>query len=187
MTRLRTSNSSISQVTLLTGLPGVGKSTIIKRLIQLMPDKFSGFYTEELRKEGERNGFKVTTPDGQEAILATKDTDVDFDNCIIFGNYKVNISALHQVVIPALLKAMSSTKIVVVDEIGPMEILSDEFCRVITRIIDNPTLTVIGSIVLRPYYFADSVKKHPRVNMRIVTKDNRNEIFDSLRISVESY
>ena len=57
---------------LITGRPGVGKTTLIKRLIPALPPA-GGFYTEEIRSCGERVGFKIVTLAGEEGILAQKD------------------------------------------------------------------------------------------------------------------
>lgn len=55
---------------LLAGRPGVGKTTLIKRLVDSVPLSKDGFYTEEIRKGKERTGFSLTTLDGNRSILA---------------------------------------------------------------------------------------------------------------------
>jgi len=54
---------------LLTGRPGVGKTTLIKKLIDLVPLSKGGFYTEEIRKGKERIGFSLTTLDGNKSKI----------------------------------------------------------------------------------------------------------------------
>lgn len=66
----------MSQFTLITGMPGVGKTTIIKKLLNELKTKYKdtqckGFYTEEkINPSNTRIGFNVTTTDGEEGILA---------------------------------------------------------------------------------------------------------------------
>ena len=61
----------MSQFILITGMPGVGKTTIIKKLLNELKTKCKGFYTEEKRNPNNtRIGFNVTTTDGEEGILA---------------------------------------------------------------------------------------------------------------------
>ena len=55
---------------LLTGRPRVGKTTIIKDVVRKLPGRAGGFYTEEMRERGRRQGFKIVTLDGREGILA---------------------------------------------------------------------------------------------------------------------
>lgn len=65
--------SSLKHITL-TGLPGVGKTTLIKKLYQQLNEnniETNGFYTEEIRNEtGNRIGFDITTVDGRRGVLA---------------------------------------------------------------------------------------------------------------------
>lgn len=43
----------------LTGSPGVGKTTIIKRVVDEFPDEVFGFYSQECRENGQRVGFDI--------------------------------------------------------------------------------------------------------------------------------
>ena len=54
---------------LLQGLPGIGKTTIIEKLAELLKN-IAGFYTKEIRQNGERVGFLVKDFEGREGILA---------------------------------------------------------------------------------------------------------------------
>ena len=71
---------------LITGLPGVGKTTIIKKLSEELR-KFHpvGFYTEEIREKGIRKGFKLIGLDGGEGILS----HVDVKSTYTVGKYNV--------------------------------------------------------------------------------------------------
>jgi nucleoside-triphosphatase len=57
-------------VLLLTGKPGTGKTALIKEALAGTTLRVNGFYTEEIRTGGTRQGFKIVTLDGQEATLA---------------------------------------------------------------------------------------------------------------------
>ncbi len=60
----------MTDVYLLTGSPGAGKTFLIKEAIAGFELEAGGFYTEEIRDHGLRQGFKITTLDGQSAILS---------------------------------------------------------------------------------------------------------------------
>ena len=61
---------------LITGSPGVGKTTLIKSLCEDLT-QCSGFYTEEIREGGKRIGFDIVTLDGSSrAPLARVNTSV---------------------------------------------------------------------------------------------------------------
>jgi hypothetical protein len=62
-------------VLLLTGVPGIGKTTVIRRVAaRLQKRRIGGFYTEEIREDSDRRGFRLVGFDGSEGVIA----DVDF-------------------------------------------------------------------------------------------------------------
>ena len=60
----------VTEKVLLTGRPGCGKTTLIKRVVNNLPRRAGGFYTEEIRDGGMRAGFKIVTLDGEEIVFA---------------------------------------------------------------------------------------------------------------------
>jgi nucleoside-triphosphatase len=76
---------------LLTGSPGCGKTTVIRKLAaQLASERPGGFYTEEIRAGGVRRGFRLVTFGGAEAVLA----HVDLPKTHRVGKYGVDVAAL---------------------------------------------------------------------------------------------
>jgi nucleoside-triphosphatase len=162
-------------VILLTGRPGTGKTTAIRQIVTALGDRAGGFCTQELRAGRRRTGFELCTLTGEKACLATKDPGLTFARQRPFGRYRVNLGAIDAVGGPALLAALDAGQIIVVDEIGPMEILSPRFREAILRILESQ-VAVVGTIVLRSQHFADQVKAHPRVTVRTITMANRDDL-----------
>ncbi len=75
---------------LITGKPGIGKTTLVKRLVGILERPKCGFITEEIRKEGKRRGFCITTFSGKQGILACDDLESKFR----VGKYGVDIGVL---------------------------------------------------------------------------------------------
>ncbi len=161
---------------LITGQSGSGKTTAIRKIISLLGGKCAGFYTQEIRSQGVRVGFEIVTTDGETKALAQNLPVRDSQNVVSFGKYWVNLDALDNIAVPSLIKAMNERKIIVVDEIGPMEIFSEAFCNTLIKILNNNDLSIVGTIVQRPYVFADTVKTHRRVEIITITPDNRDNI-----------
>jgi nucleoside-triphosphatase len=75
---------------LLTGHPGCGKTTLLRKIIERLPFPVHGFYTQEIRPSGVREGFEIVTLDGQHGILA----HVSFPGPVKVGKYGVDLSVL---------------------------------------------------------------------------------------------
>jgi nucleoside-triphosphatase len=156
---------------LLTGKPGTGKTALIKEVLARTKAKRGGFYTEEIRTGGIRQGFKIVTLDGQEAILA----HVGISSPYQVSKYKVDTDTLDRVGVSVLRRALKESDLIVIDEIGKMELLSPQFGEAVTQAI-NSGKKVLGTIMLNPHPFADEIKRHPKVEVLLVTRDNRTEV-----------
>ncbi len=158
---------------LLTGHPRSGKTTIIQKVVAVLGDRAGGFYTEEIFGPGGRQGFKLITLDGEEHVLAHK----DFRDPKIprVGRYGVDMSVLDGVGVVALRKAMQAGKIVVVDEIGKMELFSRAF-RETAMLAILGTSPVLGTIIFKPYPEADIFKTLAPVTIWEVQRVNRDNL-----------
>jgi len=172
----------MKKVLLLTGKPGTGKTVLIKEAIARTEVKAGGFYTEEIRGGGVRQGFKIITLDGQDAILA----HVNISSPYQVSKYKVDAESLNRVGVSALRRALRDSDLVVIDEIGKMELVSPQFKEAVLQAIGSGK-KVIGTIMLGPNPFADEIKRRPEVKLLSVTRANHDgtlsEILDWLELA----
>lgn len=171
----------MKQVYLLTGRPGTGKTSLIKQVVVGMTGKAGGFYTEEIRSGGERQGFRLVTLDGQEAILA----HVNIKSPYRVSKYGVDINSLDRVGVAALNQAAKEYQLVVVDEIGKMELFSANFREDVLKII-NSGKKVLGTIMSSANPWADTIKRQPQVNLIEVTRTNHQQILEELSLWLRS-
>ena len=165
----------MKQVYLLTGRPGTGKTSLIKQAVAGMEGRAGGFYTEEIRSQGVRQGFRLVTLDGRNATLA----HIDIPSQYRVSKYGVDIDGLDRVGVSALHKAAQQCDLVVIDEIGKMELFSANFREAVLRII-NSGKKVLGTIMLNPHPWADAIKLKPQVNLITVTRANHHQILNEL-------
>ena len=160
---------------LLTGHPGVGKTTIIKKAIEKLKLPAGGFYTEEIRENDLRVGFAVATLSGLKGVLAHR----NFKSRYKVGNYGVGVYTLNRIGVKEIQACLLEKKIIVIDEIGKMELLSTQFQEAVEKALnaDNP---VLGTITLACHPFAQKVKARDDIKIFEVTKENREEVFKAL-------
>ncbi len=156
---------------LLTGLPGVGKTTVLRRVAEaLAPAAIKGFFTEEIRVSGERVGFGIQTFDGQSATLA----HVNLRSAHRVGRYKVDTAALDRIV-ESCLSPTTGTAAYLIDEIGKMECLSLRFVTAVAHLLDGRSV-VVATVAQKGSGFIAEAKRRPDVEIWNVTRANRDEL-----------
>lgn len=158
---------------LLTGHPGIGKTTIIKHIVTALGDRAGGFYTEEILGAGGRHGFKLITLAGKEVTIAHKDLRGPAIPRV--GRYGVDVPAFERVGIRALRRAMVENRIVIVDEIGPMELFSQTFQDTVMEAIMGKH-HVIATVMSKPYPEADVFKYLAQVELYEIDRRNRDDM-----------
>jgi nucleoside-triphosphatase len=165
----------VNQKVLLTGRPGCGKTTLLRRIVSGLPQRAGGFYTEEMREHGARVGFKIVTLEGDEVVFA----HVDFQTPERVGKYGLDLSTLETVGVEAVREAVRMRRLTVIDEIGPMEIRSAMFRGVVNEAL-NSGPPLLATIVARPLPFTDAIKSRSDVSIVEVRVKNRDELVSEL-------
>lgn len=160
----------MKKVFLLTGMPGSGKTTAIRKIVSRLSCEVGGFYTEEIRESGSRTGFRLITLDGRQGVLA----HVNIRQVPHISRYGVDLAVLDDIGVDCLTRAIEDMDVVVIDEIGPMELLSKNFRRVVLRALESDVV-VLGSIVKRRTSYTDVIKEHPNVHVIEITKTNHDK------------
>jgi nucleoside-triphosphatase len=171
---------------LLTGKPGIGKTTALKSTISRIGTDAGGFYTREIRIGKERSGFEIVTLSGNKMTMASKGYKSQYH----VGKYGVDIEAVDTMAAGAILDAVSNKNVIVIDEIGRMELYSEKFKSAVLRALDSnkqadSNKPVIGTIMEKHDVFADTIKDRDDVELVQITEKNRDEIPDILKMKIE--
>jgi len=161
----------MERVLLLTGRPGVGKTSLIRNALAVSGVRAGGFYTEEVRHEGVRVGFDIVTLDGGRGVLSR----VGLNSSCRVGKYEVDVEGLERLGVAAIEKAMQECNTVVVDEIGKMELFSTAFREAVLKAIGRER-RVLGTVMLRSHPWADELKQRRDVGVVEVTTRNRDQV-----------
>jgi len=156
---------------LITGPPGIGKTTAVGRIAMMLREEAGGFCTKEIREGNERKGFGISSLDGEIGVLA----HADLEGHHKVGKYVVNISDLDRVGVSAIRRAIEAGKVVIVDEIGKMELFSTAFRSAVLEVLDSPS-PMIATIMDKEDSFCDLIKKRSDVQVVRLTKDNRDAV-----------
>jgi nucleoside-triphosphatase len=157
--------------------PGMGKTTVARRLLEMLRDHrvpLAGFTTEEIRAKGRRTGFAIEDVEGRRALLA----GTGLRGPPRVGRYGVDLEAFEKIALPAT-TGHGRARVVVIDELGKMELHSEAFRDAIGNLFDKD-VSVIATVHLHRHPFTDALKRRPDVEVVRVTESNRNRLPEDL-------
>jgi nucleoside-triphosphatase len=167
---------SLFRLLFLTGPSGIGKTSILLRTIDSLNAKglkTGGMISREVREKGIRVGFEIVDiKTGQKGWLA----HINQPTGPQISKYRVNMNDLNRIGVAAIKKAVEEADVIVVDEIGPMELFSTKFKEAIIKSMKSEK-QILGTIHARSRDpFIIKIKTHEEANIIEVTMENRNKL-----------
>lgn len=164
---------------LITGLPGAGKTELIKKLSIIFKEfNPAGFFTSEILENSERAGFEIENLNGDSRILA----HINLKSKHSIGKYKIDMKGFEDFLHHILLKE-KKTGLYFIDEIGKMECESKKFSKLIVDLLstDKP---LVATIPEKGTGLISEVKKRDDVRIFELTPDNREQKLKELTMVI---
>lgn len=162
---------------LITGKPGIGKTTFIQNVVKYFSSwKVTGFWTTEVRKAGRRIGFDIIIVSGGHGVLARVENEPIKSPQYRVGKYRVSIRDLENLAVPTL---YSKSDLLVIDEIGKMEIYSSRFREALVQALDQHPF-VLATIGRQRLPFLQKIKERQDTDVWEITVDNRNQMLEQI-------
>lgn len=165
---------------LITSRPGIGKTTVLLNTAKELSGggyRVGGMLSREIRQDGRRVGFEIVDfATNQEGWLAR----INQVSGPQVGKYRVNLDDLDQIGVKAIQNALEHADVVIIDEVGPMELFSSAFRQVVGNAANSykPVLGVIHHSARDPVI--DLIKKRDDADVFVVTMENRQHLHDLL-------
>ena len=156
--------------------PGIGKTTLLLTIADRIRHlKLGGFYTQEIRENNKRVGFKVETFSGQSGILS----HIKFNTALKVGKYRIDIPSFERIGVKGLEVALSDSQIILIDEIGKMELFSERFKETLMQCFESDK-KLIATIMSHSHPFVDELKKRSDVQIFKVRLENRHQLTSAI-------
>ncbi|KAA0006362.1 MAG: NTPase [Thermoplasmata archaeon] len=160
----------------ITGLPGVGKTETLIKVVKDLEEsgyKVGGMVTQAIIEKGERVGFYIMDWKTKEKKIFAH---VNIDSPDRVGKYGVDLKVLEEIGVPAIERAIvdEDTDVIIIDEVGKMEMLSEKFCKVVIDALDSdkPILLTLHKKSRSP--LLQDIRRRDDIRILEVTPVNRN-------------
>jgi len=169
------------RVLLLTGNPGVGKTTALIKIVNSLKAEgisVGGMISREAREGNSRVGFEIIDlTNNRHSWLAhvTQRTGPQV------GKYHVNLENLENISAKAISEAVEKCGAVAIDEIGPMELFSQKFKQAVTKALESKKLVLAVVHAKARDQLINEVKRREDAKVFAVTLANRDILSEELR------
>jgi nucleoside-triphosphatase len=171
---------SMSRVLILTGAPGVGKTTVLAKTVEALKTKgvrVGGMVTREVREGNVRVGFEILDlTNNKHGWLA----HVNGQSGPQIGKYHVNLNDLDNVGVAAIAQATEKCDVIAIDEIGPMELFSQKFKQAVTQALESKKLILTVVHGKAKDQIVTQIKRRVDAEIFNVTFSNRENLTDKL-------
>ena len=158
----------------ITGLPGSGKTETLLRIIDLLEEegiKVGGMVTEPIVEKQRRSGFQIVDWLSKESMVFAHE---GLKSRVRSGRYGVNLAALEDLGIRALQDARENADVVVIDEVGKMEVESEAFTKAVVDTLDQDKSIIMTLHKKSRNPLLQDIRRRDELRLLEVTPVNKN-------------
>ncbi|MEM3042488.1 MAG: NTPase [Thermoplasmata archaeon] len=158
----------------ITGLPGAGKTQALIKVIEILEGEgevVGGMITKPIMEKNRRTGFTVMNwLTKEEAVLA----HINIQSKVMVGKYGVDLDALERIGVKAIDDAAEKADVIIVDEVGKMEVESDKFVAAVKNALETskPFILTLHKKSRNP--LLQDIRRRDDIRILEVTPINRN-------------
>lgn len=166
----------VSRRLFIVGVPETGKSRLVREVTESRHDRIGGFYISPIMSGRVRRGVRLHTFDGQERMLAQKGLKSNHT----LGKFGLDLNALENVSVPALKLGMMTKEVMVIDEIGMLDPLSERFRATLEEVLKSHK-PVLATLRAGAKPWSDRIKKLPDSQVLVLTRSNYASVKQQVR------
>jgi nucleoside-triphosphatase len=171
---------------LLTGPPRCGKSTLILKLINYCLENdipIDGFLTPEVREANKRIGFDIECITTKEKKRLARIGN--FETQYKLGKYHIFIEEFESIITQLENLELKKIKLIIIDEIGKMELFSHKFQTFIKSIFSSNLniIATIGQNLRHP--LKDYLLNLPDTLLYTLTRENSRTVYQKILELIE--
>lgn len=163
-----------------TGSPGIGKTTVVLKTVENLTARgylVGGMISRDVRSGEGRIGFELLDLENRrKGSLAS----VNQNEGPRVGKYRVNLKDLAIIGAGSILQANAKAHVIIIDEIGPMELFSPEFVQAVLKTLDSGKPIICTVHWRMKNELIDKIRLREDVETYVVTNDNRDRLNELL-------
>jgi nucleoside-triphosphatase len=168
------------RVLILTGNPGVGKTTVLARTVSTLRGRgvsVGGMFSREVREGAARVGFEIVDISSAKVGWLAQMNQKKGPQV---GKYHVNLNDLESIGVQAIKNAVDDSDVVAIDEIGPMELFSQKFKEAAQKALESNKLVIAVVHWKAQDKLVTEAKGRNDAEVFNVTNDNRETLHETI-------
>jgi nucleoside-triphosphatase len=170
----------LKRLFVVTGSPGIGKTTVVLKAVENLRARgclVGGMISRDVRSRAGRIGFELLDLEsGRKGSLAS----VNQNEGPRVGKYRVNMEDLARIGAGSILQAIANADVIIIDEIGPMELLSPDFVQAVLKALDSGKPIICTVHWKMKDGLIDKIRLREDVETYVVTNDSRDRLDELL-------